>query len=143
MAGYGRDNHERNLYSMLNDKSPEYWFMISKHDSESANSLLAINGYADIIIYHYHQAVEKLLKGYCIQESITFPFIHDLERLYSLLSKKSPKYVGVDEQIIILNNYSNQLRYPESDNLSIEDAKDAKNLFCELSEHLSSCSKNC
>lgn len=121
---------------MLNDKTPEYWFMISKHDSESANSLLDINGYADIIIYHYHQAVEKLLKGCCLIEGITFPFTHDLERLYSLLSKKNEKYIGIDEQIIILNNYSSQLRYPESDNLSIEDAKDAKILFYDISELL-------
>ena len=47
---------------MLNDKTSEYWFMISTHDSESANSLLAINGHADIIIYHFHQAVEKNIK---------------------------------------------------------------------------------
>lgn len=124
---------------MLSDKTPEYWFLISKHDSESADSLLAINGYADIIIYHFHQAVEKLLKGYCIKEGISFPFIHDLERLYSLLSEKHPKYVGVDEQIIILNNYTSQLRYPESDNLSIDDAKDAQILFNDISQHLSSC----
>lgn len=124
---------------MLNDKTPEYWFMISKHDSESAISLLAINGYADIIIYHFHQAIEKLLKGYCLKEDIAFPFVHDLERLYSLLSKNNPKYTGVDEEIIILNSYSNQLRYPESDNLSIDDAKDAKILFGTISEHLSNC----
>ncbi|MEK6558499.1 MAG: HEPN domain-containing protein [Candidatus Margulisiibacteriota bacterium] len=85
--------------------------------------------------------LKKILKGYCIKEGISFPFIHDLERLYSLLSKKTQKYVGVDEQIIILNNYSNQLRYPESDNLSIEDAKDAKNLFSDISAHLADCCK--
>ena len=127
---------------MLNDKTPEYWFTLSQHDSESAESLLSINGHADIIIYHFHQAVEKLLKGYCIKEAISFPYIHDLERLYSLLSENKPCYIGVDEQIIILNSFSNQLRYPESDFLSSLDAQDAKKLFQQISTHLSNCTSN-
>ncbi len=124
---------------MLNDKTAEYWFTISKHDSESATSLLAINGYADIIIYHFHQAVEKLLKGYCIIETVTFPFIHDLERLYSILCKKATKYIGIDEKIIILNSYSSQLRYPESENLAFDDAITAQILFKDIEAHLARC----
>ena len=124
---------------MLNDKTPEYWFTISKHDSESALSLFSINGHADIIIYHFHQAVEKQLKGFCIKESIAFPFVHDLERLYSLLCKNNPKYIGIDKEIIILNSFSNELRYPESDYLSIKDAMQAKKLFETVSSFLANC----
>ena len=127
---------------MLNDKTPEYWFTISRHDSESAQSLLSINGHSDIIIYHFHQAIEKQLKGYCVKESISFPFVHDLERLYSLLCKNNQKYVGIDKEIIILNSFSNELRYPESDYLSLEDAIQAKNLFEMISDFLAKCAKN-
>jgi HEPN domain-containing protein len=46
---------------MFNDTEPKYWYEIAKHDSETADILIKQNGYPDIIIYHFHQCIEKLL----------------------------------------------------------------------------------
>ena len=37
---------------MLNDQLPDYWYEISKHDTETAYLLIREKGYPDIIIYN-------------------------------------------------------------------------------------------
>jgi HEPN domain-containing protein len=114
---------------MFNDTNPEYWYEIAKHDSETAEILIKENGYPDIIIYHLHQSVEKMLKGKILEYTNEFPFIHDLERLFKILVKQDTKYGQMEDSIIKLNSYSGSLRYPQSDFLNIEDLENAKQYY--------------
>jgi HEPN domain-containing protein len=102
----------------LNDQTPEYWFTLAKHDMDSANLLLRENGYPDIIVYHFHQGVEKLLKGIILAKKVSFPFIHDLERLFKILEDMDSRFASLLEPIILLQSFYKNLRYPQSAFLS-------------------------
>jgi HEPN domain-containing protein len=115
--------------SILNDQQPNYWKELAKHDTETVQVLIKENGYPDIIIYHLHQAIEKILKGLILETNNTFPYIHDLERLYKILIEKNKNYAGIDEDIIILQSFYKDLRYPQSDLLNKTDLTEAKKAF--------------
>jgi len=117
---------------MLNDSKPEYWKEIAKHDIESAEILLKEKGYPDIIIYHFHQAIEKLLKGLLLENKGSIPFIHDLTRLYGLLINLNNVYMGLEEEVFNLNSFNKDLRYPISGLLNEDDLIDAKESFYKI-----------
>jgi len=114
---------------MVNDKNPNYWFEIAHHDIDTANLLIKEKGYPDIIIYHLHQAIEKILKGLILKENAVFPYIHDLERLYKILISKNKKYKEIEETIITIQSFYTELRYPQSDLLNHDDLIEAKHAF--------------
>ncbi len=117
---------------MLNDQIPEYWCEIAKHDADTAHLLIRENGYADIIIYHFHQAIEKYLKGKIIESKGTFPFIHDLKRLYRILVDRNACYEGLDNAVITLSQFHKDLRYPQSEILKDDDVSVAEKAFDEI-----------
>ncbi|OGB89714.1 hypothetical protein A2625_06300 [candidate division WOR-1 bacterium RIFCSPHIGHO2_01_FULL_53_15] len=39
------------------------WLILASHDADTASLLIKQKGHADVIIYHIHQAIEKLLKA--------------------------------------------------------------------------------
>lgn len=114
---------------MLSDKNPEYWFEISKHDTETVELLIREKGYPDIIVYHCHQAVEKILKGLILDEKQSFPFIHDIVRLNQILIEKNNFYENILNEVIMLHSFYNELRYPQSKNISAKDLLIAYNNF--------------
>ncbi len=48
------------------------WFELAGHDLDSAVILLGENGYPDIIVYHCHQCLEKLIKSLLIKQNTSF-----------------------------------------------------------------------
>ena len=57
------------------------WIERGKHDLEVAKILLAEEEYFDVVLFHVHQAVEKYLKGFLIDNGWDLKKIHDLELL--------------------------------------------------------------
>lgn len=57
------------------------WIERGKHDLEVAKILLAEGEYFDVVLFHVHQAVEKYLKGFLIDNGWDLKKIHDLELL--------------------------------------------------------------
>ncbi|OGI09129.1 MAG: hypothetical protein A2Y40_03835, partial [Candidatus Margulisbacteria bacterium GWF2_35_9] len=102
------------------------------HDIESAEILLKEKGYPDIIVYHFHQAIEKLLKGLLLENNGSIPFIHDLTRLYGLLINLNNVYLGLEEEVFNLNSFNKDLRYPISGLLNEDDLIDAKESFYKI-----------
>lgn len=90
---------------LLNDNSYKYWFNLADHDIEASLILIKENGHPEIIIYHLHQAIEKILKGLILKEGEKFPYIHDLERLFKILIEKNINYSGIVENIILLQSF--------------------------------------
>ena len=121
---------------MLNDQKPEYWFEIAKHDADTANLLIREKGYADIIIYHFHQAIEKFIKGKIIENKGTFPFIHDLKRLYRILVDRKVCFEGLDNAVITLSQFHKDLRYPQSEILNNDDVVVAEKAYHEIMKGL-------
>lgn len=61
----------------------EEWLEKAKHDLETAKLLFDKKGYPDVIVFHIHQAIEKYLKGFLINNGWKLRKIHDLETLLS------------------------------------------------------------
>ncbi|GEM_PF-1263248 len=114
---------------MQSDNTPQYWKNISTHDIDTVELLLRDNGHIDIIIYHMHQAIEKILKGLIIAQGEDILFIHDLKRLYAILCSVNQKFIGLEEKIINLQIFYKDLRYPISDSLDDSDLDSAKDSY--------------
>lgn len=121
---------------MLNDKAADYWFLIASHDEDSVATLLEAHGHADIIIYHMHQAIEKRLKGQILSKGGTFPFVHDLQRLYMILCERAASFCGMEDDIIELNSFQKHLRYPMSDLLNSDDLDSAHEIYQRIQKRL-------
>lgn len=117
----------------LDDKQPSYWIEIASHDHETVKILIKENGPVDVIIYHMHQCVEKLLKAKILEIGLIFPFIHDLKRLSAIILEKCQIPDGVSIALIELQDFQKNLRYPQSDFLGKNDLEKALhfyNVFC-------------
>ena len=104
----------------LSDSDCRYWFELAERDAESAEILRREKGPAEISAYHYHQAAEKLFKGAILRSGRTFPFIHDLQRLYGILRDSDPNLPNIAEAVVDLQSAYGSLRYPRGDRLSAE-----------------------
>jgi HEPN domain-containing protein len=111
----------------LNDQSSEYWLEIASHDQISARILDAEHGPQDIIIYHYHQCIEKILKAEIVKKKVQIPRIHDLERLFS--NMHTPDVEHLIDPIIILNSIAQNARYPQGDQIDEKQYQMAKQAF--------------
>ncbi len=114
---------------MFSDTTPEYWFEISKHDQDAVSQLLNIGSHPDIIIYHMHQAIEKQLKGFILQNGGKLQFIHDLEKLFQILMDHNNSFLQAKDAVIGLHSYFSDLRYPVSDFLNQSDLLDASSYY--------------
>jgi len=119
---------------LLNDQLPEYWLELASHDLKTCQILNKEKGPQDIIIYHYHQCIEKVLKSEILRTSKNLPRIHDLERLFSCLN--NPDLSNFVEPIIILNSIALNIRYPQGDQIDANQYNMAKNAFTKLLEAL-------
>jgi HEPN domain-containing protein len=97
----------------MNLKDAIQWFQIGDADYDSANILNNnVRKYNDIICYHCSQAVEKYLKGYVVYNDIVIQNTHNLPYLNSLCVEKDIRFQEISTECRLLNNYTNQIRYP-------------------------------
>lgn len=106
----------------MNPVDAQEWFEKARHDLGSAELLLKESDYFDIIVYHSHQCVEKLLKWFLIRHNKTFPFIHDLVQLM-VLCEKIQDLSELKRDIAKLNEIMPKTRYPSGENISKEEAQ--------------------
>ena len=99
------------------------WIRLATHDIETADVLIKEKGHADIIIYHIHQAVEKLLKAIIIKSEKEVEKIHYLDRLLADLINDYPVLEKIKTDILEINLYLPKLRYPSGDSLRFEEAE--------------------
>lgn len=117
---------------MLNDQKPEYWIEIANHDIDTVNILLKESGHPDIIIYHIHQAIEKLLKAEILKQNKEIIFIHDLKRLLAIIMEEDASFAEIEENIIIIQSYNKNLRYPQAEVITNNDLTEAFNSFIKV-----------
>ena len=88
----------------------------------------------DTVCFHCQQAVEKYLKGYLTKKNIDFLKSHDLDYLLKLCVEGDKKFEIYRENVLILNKYGIEPRYPADIPIyySIEEAKKAIELTKEL-----------
>lgn len=79
----------------------------------------------DITCFHAQQAAEKYLKAYLVWVEIDFPKTHVLEQLVLLAGQKDPEFLMLKDEVSLLTPYAVETRYPEFEEPSLEDAKEA------------------
>jgi len=114
----------------------ELWIEVAKHDIETADLLINNNGYPDIIIYHYHQALEKILKGILLKYQEETPKTHYLDKLIFIISGY---FKGINEKangVLFIHKFLPILRYPSGDTITITDALEVKKYFYDVLNYL-------
>lgn len=116
----------------MKQNDSQEWLEKAHHDLGAAELLLKESHYFDIIIYHSHQCIEKLLKWFLIQHNKTFPFSHDIVQL-TVLCEPLHRFTEIKRDIAKVNELFPKTRYPSGENISKEEAQfsfnTAQNIF--------------
>jgi len=97
------------------------WLIKVEHDLESAQILIQQTANYDIVVYHSHQTIEKLLKWFLLVNDIKFPFVHDLILLSELCQPQLKTHILLDD-IAYVNKLLPKTRYPLGDWILEEEA---------------------
>ena len=98
------------------------WLEMAQHDIDTVNLLLKEQGHPDIIIYHIHQAVEKLLKALVLKNDSQIEKTHHLDKILKTLLPAYPRLSTLEKDILEINYYLPKLRYPEGEKISQDEA---------------------
>jgi len=112
------------------------WLKLAEHDIDTADLLIKEKGHADIIVYHLHQATEKLLKSLLIKQGKQPQKIHFLDKLLGEVIEEVSALEEVKDEILELNLYLPKLRYPSGDEITFEEAKDLFSKFTKIKDSL-------
>ena len=112
------------------------WILLANHDADTADLLIRQRGHADIIIYHIHQAIEKLLKALLIKAGGTFEKTHFLDKLLAKIIIIYPELSKCEENILAINLYLPKLRYPYGDVIEFEEAEETYKKFIDIKRAL-------
>jgi HEPN domain-containing protein len=96
----------------MKDEMANEWFQRAKHDFDVAKLLYKQDHYFDIALFHIHQAVEKYLKGFLIQNGWKLKKIHDLELLITEAINFNSKFEDYLDFSRKLSGFYYEERYP-------------------------------
>ena len=113
----------------MNENDVKEWLMLATHDLDTAKLLIKEKGHADIIIYHLHQAIEKMLKALLIKADKPIEKTHFLDKLLTLALANYPSLSEISDLILAINLYLPKLRYPSGDKISFDEAVTTFNHF--------------
>ncbi|MGP0065060.1 MAG: HEPN domain-containing protein [Isosphaeraceae bacterium] len=97
--------------SRLPPDDPREWLNRARSNPACAKAEIP-EAYLEDLCYHAQQAAEKSIKAVFLHRGLTFPYIHDLAKLLTLLENsglKVPKYVRRAEP---LTRFAVETRYP-------------------------------
>lgn len=99
---------------MPSEKEKNYleWLKKAKEDELSAKVIIKENGAPSTACFLSQQMAEKLLKGLLVSHTKDFPKIHDLLDLETLLLDITPKVKEIHQDLVLLNRYYVETRYP-------------------------------
>jgi HEPN domain-containing protein len=87
--------------------------------------------------FHAQQAVEKMLKAFCIYHEFAPPRTHDISSILQTLSAKDPAIIKQLEQADELSDYAVDIRYPESPSrLTVADANEAVSIVIKVEDYM-------
>lgn len=88
------------------------WFRKADDDGRAAEIILKEGGLYGIACFHAQQMAEKYLKGLLIFLKISFPKVHDLLELETLIIKDIPEINEYENEMDLLNSFYIETRYP-------------------------------
>ena len=121
----------------MNEIDVGEWLTLAAHDADTADLLVKQKGHADVIIYHIHQAIEKMLKALILKAGKPLEKNHFLDKLLSQLMPDYPSLSDVQDDILEIHLYLPKLRYPSGDRIEFAEAIAVFNKFKKISNTLS------
>jgi HEPN domain-containing protein len=106
----------------MNETDVKEWLTLASHDIDTAKLLIKENGHADIIIYHLHQATEKLFKTLLTKADKPIEKTHFLDKLLVQLITIYPSLSDIKDEVLEINLYLPKLRYPSGDRIELDEA---------------------
>jgi len=105
------------------------WLEKARRDLAVAEREVASESpFTDIACFHAQQCAEKSLKAYLIWRSIPFPRTHALEDLVLLAAQDNNSFASMTEAAVQLTPYAVEARYPEFNEPTIQEAREAVGL---------------
>ena len=94
-------------------KETEAWIEVAKKDLGAARELLEKEYYANIVLFHSQQCVEKSLKALFVENNLGVPKIHGILKLHNIVIEKL-KIGNITEldDLNILDDIYIDSRYP-------------------------------
>jgi len=87
------------------------WIKFANKDLQGAKKLLEQDGLENLVLFHCHQAIEKIFKATLEEKNIKFPKIHGIRTLYEIIKKNIN--INTDEDILIeIDSIYIDSRYP-------------------------------
>ena len=109
---------------MDNTNIAKEWFDVAETDLSSAEFLQnKIPVPIEIICYHCQQCIEKYIKGFIILKGEEVPKTHDLILLNRICCKFDEDFKKIEDDCLMLTDYSVNVRYPFHIDLNESDAK--------------------
>jgi len=66
----------------------------------------------DAVCFHAQQGAEKYIKAVLQENGLPIPRVHSLADLLALIGKMDPSYLSIQPQLIVMEGYAVQFRYP-------------------------------
>jgi HEPN domain-containing protein len=88
------------------------WFAKAEDDVLSVRAILKEGGAPSTACFLSQQIAEKYLKGILVFLKTTFPKVHDLLDLETLIHKSMPDVTALHDDLATLNRYYIETRYP-------------------------------
>jgi HEPN domain-containing protein len=89
----------------------EAWLIKAREDLDAIRALRGHPQLTSIIAFHPQQCVEKCLKAVAEERAATVPRVHDLRRLWELVSDQFPEALHIDMLRELTDAYTH-CRYP-------------------------------
>ena len=112
---------------MIDSLSSNEWLFYARSDLASAELIFQGSENFHIVVYHSHQAVEKILKRFLLIKMGQFPFNHDLLRLLELATQFRSTDEYIEDLSFLMLIYSGT-RYPKGDRISRQEAGQSLNI---------------
>lgn len=88
------------------------WFTKAQEDETALQTLMLAGTAFGPACFHAQQMAEKYLKGLLVFHKKSFPKVHDLLSIETLLLNIDPDVSNLHTDLVILNEYSIRGRYP-------------------------------
>ena len=100
------------------------WFKIAESDLSSAVFLQKMRPTpVEIICYHCQQSAEKYLKGFLSLKEADIQKTHDLVLLNKVCQKYEEDFKTIEDECLVLTDYSVNVRYPFPMDINESDMK--------------------
>ncbi|MBI4117339.1 MAG: HEPN domain-containing protein [Parcubacteria group bacterium] len=112
----------------MNNSDTNYlnWFAKADEDELSIKAIFEAEGAVSTACFLSQQMAEKYLKGLLIYNNHSFPKVHDLIEMETLLIGDVPEVAALHEDFKILNRYYTETRYPgDYPEFTLKEAREA------------------